>query len=568
LTPQQIAALTRPQAAVVVRSPRTAWRVHWIPEESWPTWQAGVVERSTVQRATLAPCRQVAQAGGNWVIAEATGRAAHPWQQSAADDPIRELRRLHAYVEQVAATLDDLRAAGWQWLTFDPTELEQRPGHEPGGRDLLRITNLDLQLCPVGDCPARVPFSPRHAAPEVCRFDAAALGPATDVFHLGITAYYWIARLLPGGFLGQGLEAFGHRLPLLRIFAPALPPGIMSVLERALALRPADRFAHPAELCAALDRAIDAAARRHGSTEAVAWEAAAHTRTGRAKDALLRRNEDAVLMRDFDGPPRALLAVADGITTCDVGNGALASLLTCLALDNTFDADSDVKNYVKQIGQACRRAAENLLAWAFENGHRAQLEQGGELMGTTLTAGWLEGNVLHLANLGDSRAYLIGPDFVEQLTVDGDLGSSLLAAGYAPEHLLELGPLARALRACVGGCDRRDDGEITLAHHHNRPSLSRWTLLPGDVVVLCTDGLVEEGLYLEPADLARLVREHAERPVEALAEILADAAEERQRLPSALEPEGVGDNISCIVVRLLAPSTPTGERPSDSVQEA
>jgi protein phosphatase len=382
--------------------------------------------------------------------------------------------------------------------------------------------------------------------------NAAALGPATDVFHLGMVAYYWIARLLPVGFFGQGLEAFGHRMPALRIFAPALPPGIASVLERALAPSPADRLSRPADFCGALAAAIDRAAKRYLSTTPIAWEIAGHTRTGKTKAALGRGNEDAVVNHEYADPPRALVAVADGISTCDVGSGGLASLMTCLALENTFDATTSARTFVARMNEAAQRAAENLLAWALEKGHRPKLEAGGELMGTTLTAGWLESNRLHVANLGDSRVYLICQDFIDQLTVDGDLGTSLLTAGAAPEHLLELGGLARALRACIGGCDRDADGRAILAEHHNKPAFSRWTLLPGDVVLLCTDGLAEEGLFLEPADIAQLVRRHAQRSVQELAILLADAAEQRQQLPSPLEPEGRGDNISCVVVRIGA----------------
>ena len=50
-------------------------------------------------------------------------------------------------------------------------------------------------------------------------------------------------------------------------------------------------------------------------------------------------------------------------------------------------------------------------------------------MGSTLTVGWLQDHELSLANLGDSRAYLITADAIEQLTVDGDLASDLLSRG-------------------------------------------------------------------------------------------------------------------------------------------
>ena len=56
------------------------------------------------------------------------------------------------------------------------------------------------------------------------------------------------------------------------------------------------------------------------------------------------------------------------------------------------------------IPAVCHRAAQALLDWAVRQGYRQRLLEGQDLMGTTLTAGWLEGNRLALANLGDSRA--------------------------------------------------------------------------------------------------------------------------------------------------------------------
>ena len=155
-----------------------------------------------------------------------------------------------------------------------------------------------------------------------------------------------------------------------------------------------------------------------------------------------------------------------------------------------------------------------------------------------------------MANLGDSRVYLQTPDFLEQLTVDGDLGASLLAGGMAPEQVLGMGTMARGLRECIGGTAPLIDGRPDEGGRHSPPPASRWPLLPGDVLLFCTDGLVEEGLYLEPADVERILREEGHRSAEELAMLLANAADERQRVPTPEEPEGVGDNISCVVVKI------------------
>ena len=150
------------------------------------------------------------------------------------------------------------------------------------------------------------------------------------------------------------------------------------MLARGLAYDPQERFADPAALCHALNRAIDRADQRNRTTRPVSWEIGSHSRVGRAKEALDRANEDAVLTRTFDNPGRAFAVVADGITMCDVGTGALASLLTCLALDNTIDENCTAETFEPLLMQACRRASENLLTWAVERKQLDTLREGGD----------------------------------------------------------------------------------------------------------------------------------------------------------------------------------------------
>jgi len=197
------------------------------------------------------------------------------------------------------------------------------------------------------------------------------------------------------------------------------------------------------------------------------------------------------------------------------------------------------------------RASKAIVEWAIERGFRADLQAGRDLMGTTLTAAWLEGNGLTVANLGDSRAYLIDGMRVEQLTVDGDLASDLLHHGMAPEQVRELGVMTRALRQCVGGCDIDEKGEPTIALECTLPSIAQWRLMPGDVIVLCSDGLVEEGAFLEPELLVEIIRNNPNATAQELATLFADAADSLQRVPTPQEPEGYGDNISCVVVRVV-----------------
>jgi protein phosphatase len=554
LSQQQAILLSRPESALTVQNGTECWRIHWVPASAWPLHGPGLEARSRSQLAALAPCRIVHDRSGTWVFVEAVPERWQPWREPPAADPLADLRRLASAVDLLANALAELHEHGLVCLSFDPRELEAVPQAAPtpgNGPARLRFTGLDLAVYPQGLAPARAPLHPRFAAPEAWRFQGGSLDARTDVFHLALFAYCWLARLLPDGIPGSGLQMFQYALPFLRTFAPTLPPGVIGVVNRGLSLEPRHRQAAPREFAAALRLALDRAERRWQSNEPVRWEAALHTRTGRSKFALHRTNEDHGFLCRFRDPERAVLGVADGISICDVGSGALASRLACLVVENSFDRECHEDTFPERVKSACRRSAEYLLSWALEHGHRQKLLDGMDLMGTTLTVAWLEGNHLSVANLGDSRAYLIDSDVVEQLTVDGDLGSSLLALGVPPEDVQQLGSMARALQDCIGGCARTVEGELTIREEHCSPRVTRWPLLPGDVVILCTDGLVEEGVFLEPVELAEIARKHRDLPAETLAIKLADAADSRQRLPSILEPDGFGDNVTCLVIKVL-----------------
>jgi protein phosphatase len=546
LTPEQVDQLNQPSASITVQHEGQAYRIHWIPSFLWYRWQDALEERAALAPGCLPACRVVFDDEGCWVIVEAARQRHQPWVEAEHHDAFDRARLLADFLPLLRAALESLHAAGLVWLTFDPSEMELLEGR-------LCFTNLDLGVCPAGNCPPQLNFVPAFAAPEVTRFRGPDIGPRTDVFHLAMFAYYWLAKYLPSGFLGEGLEAFHFAIPPVRIFAPDLPPGVAAVLNRGLDIDPEKRYPSVGAYCEVLSAGLAAADKRERALVSIDWEIGVHSRTGRAKSVSQGANEDGVFLKEWTAPARALVAVADGISSCDVGSGAIASRTACEILDAGFGPDSQEDNFPGRITAACRRGAHLLLDWAIRQGERQTLLAGHRLMGTTLTAAWLESRHLSLANLGDSRAYLIHDQGIEQLTVDGDLGCGLLAAGAPPEEVLEMGCLAKALRDCLGGCYRTPHDTLAIDLDHCRPTVTRWPLLPGDIIVLCTDGLVEEGQFLDPAELADLVREYRAMPPATLAEKLADAADARQRLPSPEAPEGWGDNISCAVIKIRGP---------------
>lgn len=252
-----------------------------------------------------------------------------------------------------------------------------------------------------------------------------------------------------------------------------------------------------------------------------------------------------------------LMIVADGVTHARVGAGERASGLACEVLVASIraqiqacspDAEPEWSGILDRV---CLTASEAIVADALSIPDRPARISDNDLMSTTALIGVLDGNELHLANVGDSRAYLVANGLAEQLTVDGDVAASQLARGTPPEQVQELGTAGKALRFCLGACREGNDGQLAAELERARPQIGHWRVEPGDTFVLCSDGLVEERVFLEPEDLVRIVETNRDLAAQELAEQMVAAADARQRLPSEREPNGYGDNITCIVLRLV-----------------
>jgi protein phosphatase len=540
-----------PESALLVQAEGKLSRVHWISTYDWRERGPQIERRLALNLACLPPGRTMADAQGRWLIFDCEPDALPFWKQPAQADPLAELQRLSAALHSISIALDQLHQESLLWLNFNPHAIEDigpAAGLSADWRS-VRITNLDVELFPFRAMPERVRVHPQYSAPEIVQYRIYDIGPRTDVYHLAAFAYYWLAKHLPDGLPGNGLESFDFAIPPLRTFAPELVEGIAPVVMRGLCAEPIERHETPQAFVHAFDRAIINASRRRTFAGDLRWDVGSHTRTGQAKAELQRSNEDAVLVKA--DAQAALVVVADGVSTCDVGSGGLASMMTTIVIENALGDGCTHASFPAILTSATERGSTGLLEWALAHDCRADLEAGKDLMGTTLTVGWLHGREISLGNLGDSRAYLITPDFIDQLTVDGDLASDLLARGATPEEVRELGTMSRALRECVGGCVKTDDGRLEILHESCRPRLSRWPLAPGDVIVLCTDGLVEEGYFLEPAMVAEIVRKNMHRSAAELALMLVEAADSLQRAPSVIEPDGFGDNISSVVVKIM-----------------
>jgi serine/threonine protein phosphatase PrpC len=100
-----------------------------------------------------------------------------------------------------------------------------------------------------------------------------------------------------------------------------------------------------------------------------------------------------------------------------------------------------------------------------------------EGMGTTLVALLEDGDSVHLANVGDSRAYLLRNGELSQVTVDHTLVQELIDEGRLRPDEAERHPQRSIITRALGV---ESDVEV---------DLFTYKLLPGDRLLLCSDGL-------------------------------------------------------------------------------
>ncbi|MFH2201618.1 MAG: protein phosphatase 2C domain-containing protein [Elusimicrobiota bacterium] len=160
-----------------------------------------------------------------------------------------------------------------------------------------------------------------------------------------------------------------------------------------------------------------------------------------------------------------LLAVADGMGGVAGGAQAAEVALETIAADYIEYADT--------------RSTQDALSGAIEAAHHAVRdradEQGLTGMGTTATVVLLRGDMLYLAHVGDSRAYLYRGRELVRLTTDHGYWSKL--RGYDGDDVRNLAG-GNVLAQCVGGI-----AESVLVE------VSQVELCRGDRLLLCSDGL-------------------------------------------------------------------------------
>ena len=167
------------------------------------------------------------------------------------------------------------------------------------------------------------------------------------------------------------------------------------------------------------------------------------------------------------GRKGALFLVADGMGGHQAGGVASREVVEWVAREYYADASDDV-------GESLRRAIKTANKAVYEQA-QADLSLAG--MGTTLVAAVVLGRKLYVANVGDSRAYLLRRNRLDQITVDHSWVEEQVQAGLLTSQQAEQHPQRNLITRALG---TRPRVEV---------DLFELDLQEGDLLLLCTDGL-------------------------------------------------------------------------------
>lgn len=183
------------------------------------------------------------------------------------------------------------------------------------------------------------------------------------------------------------------------------------------------------------------------------------------------------------------------------------------------EPNPQVSETTNELASAIRLS--NQAIWEAAQRHASQRG-----MGATVVGAWVNGAIMSIAHVGDSRIYLYRGGQLQQLTLDHSLVMEQVRRGLITREEAERSEMQNIIIRALG------------AEETVEVDVDEVFLMPGDQVMLCSDGLT------------RMV------PDAGISEIIADAASSQEaadRLVDAANNHGGEDNISVIVVRVREP---------------
>ena len=296
---------------------------------------------------------------------------------------------------------------------------------------------------------------------------------------------------------------------------PSLIPAESQVFEMALN---GPGFSNASEFALALE----------GAREVVVKPSHVDYRLGRRTHVGMVRslNEDSMLTLELNrtqqslSQPVGFFAVADGMgghTAGEIASGRIVTSLSHKALSELFPLS---------LGQEpggrlewLRHAVQDANSDVYNLRQTADTD-----MGSTLVAAVLEGNKVHIAHVGDSRAYIVNRNEIQRITTDHSLVERLVTSNQITREEARFHPQRNVIYRTIG-----DKGEVDV-------EVSSHLLDEGEYLLLCSDGLTG---MVEDRVIHQIILD-AQVP-QAACDKLIDAA----------NAAGGDDNITAIIIQVV-----------------
>lgn len=208
-----------------------------------------------------------------------------------------------------------------------------------------------------------------------------------------------------------------------------------------------------------------------------------------------------------------LFIVADGMGGHNAGDYASRF---CVEYFTEKIMESSQLSPITLIETAIKETNDILLSKAKE-----QIELEG--MGTTFVVATIFDNEMYVANIGDSRLYVIGKE-MKQITEDHSLVEAMVKTGELDREAARVHPNKNIITRALGATDAA------------QPDFFEVSLTEGDIILMCSDGLTN---MLEDSSIEQIIRDHSENP-ELAAESLVKSA----------NINGGKDNIAVIIIKV------------------
>ena len=219
-----------------------------------------------------------------------------------------------------------------------------------------------------------------------------------------------------------------------------------------------------------------------------------------------------------------LLAVADGMGGHAKGEEASKIALNAIARTVIPELFNDTP-FTELLEKGIQNANQDILDYTAK-----YPESSG--MGTTSVCAVVKGNEVHLANVGDSRAYVISDDEIRPVTKDHSYVQALVDEGKITQAEAREHPKKNIITKAVG---------ISPSVEADKSIL---TLGSDESLLLCCDGVIA---HLPDEDIHKIINDSPD-PQSACQKIV-DTANER----------GGSDNISLIILSAGGPDTKENE---------